>query len=154
MFMRQSARRCQKELTHIDDDAMALLKAHAWPGNIRQLENVIERAVVICDKPYLSVQELPAEIARRASPPRRKSSFRPRRPRSPSRHRGRCRARAERDQLEREQAGAAAGRRRRQQGGGGSGHGRGPQHAGQPVEEAGVELIASSSAPSPVPWVR
>jgi DNA-binding NtrC family response regulator len=61
-FMRQSATRCHKEITQIDDDAMLLLKAHTWPGNIRQLENVIERAVVICDKTFLSVQELPDDI--------------------------------------------------------------------------------------------
>jgi transcriptional regulator with GAF, ATPase, and Fis domain len=100
LFMRQSAQRCQKELAHIDDDALVLLKAHSWPGNIRQLENVIERAVVICDKPYLSVDELPAEIVHNLEihegtptaagrPTEIQQRFLPRR--------------AERDQLEREQ---------------------------------------------------
>ncbi len=61
-FIQQSAQRCKKSVTHIDDDALALLKAHAWPGNIRQMENVIERAVVIAETETLTLQDMPAEL--------------------------------------------------------------------------------------------
>lgn len=61
-FMRQSAQRCKKDLAGIDDDVLALLKAYAWPGNIRQLENVMERAVVIVEGPTITLNELPAEL--------------------------------------------------------------------------------------------
>ena len=54
-FLRQSAERCHKPLTTIDDDALAVLKACAWPGNIRQLENIIERAVVIAEGSTVTV---------------------------------------------------------------------------------------------------
>jgi transcriptional regulator of acetoin/glycerol metabolism len=47
---------------HIDDDALAVLKGHSWPGNIRQLENVIERAVVIAEADTITVAELPHEL--------------------------------------------------------------------------------------------
>jgi transcriptional regulator of acetoin/glycerol metabolism len=46
----------------IEDDALACLKAYSWPGNIRQLENVMERAVVIAEKPAITEEELPPEI--------------------------------------------------------------------------------------------
>jgi transcriptional regulator with GAF, ATPase, and Fis domain len=61
-FLRQYCQRCGKELTQIDDDALARLKAYYWPGNIRQLENVIERAVVIVEGPVITEYELPPEI--------------------------------------------------------------------------------------------
>ncbi len=61
-FMRQSAQRCRKEVTQMEDDVLAVLKAYSWPGNIRQLENVIERAVVIAEGAVLTVQELPSEL--------------------------------------------------------------------------------------------
>ncbi len=63
-FMRLSAERCRKKILNIDDEALAALKAFAWPGNIRQLENVIERAVVIAEGSTLTTQELPAELLR------------------------------------------------------------------------------------------
>lgn len=63
-FVRISAERCNKSAMLIDDDALALLKAHSWPGNIRQLENMIERAVVISEGANISVHELPQELIR------------------------------------------------------------------------------------------
>ena len=47
-----------------------MLKAYAWPGNIRQLENVIERAVVIAEGPVVTVDDLPAEILTAGRPGR------------------------------------------------------------------------------------
>jgi transcriptional regulator with GAF, ATPase, and Fis domain len=61
-FMRQAALKCKKELGGIDDEAMELLKSYSWPGNVRQLENVLERAVVIADGATVGVGELPAEV--------------------------------------------------------------------------------------------
>jgi len=61
-FFKRAAQRFGKEPPQIDDDAMALLKGFAWPGNIRQLENVIERAVVIAEGTVITPEELPAEV--------------------------------------------------------------------------------------------
>jgi Nif-specific regulatory protein len=40
--------RLRKSITGIADDALAVLEAHAWPGNIRELENVLERTILFC----------------------------------------------------------------------------------------------------------
>ena len=48
----------------ISDEAMALLAAHDYPGNVRELENVIERALTLCDGGEIR----PADIELRASP--------------------------------------------------------------------------------------
>jgi transcriptional regulator with GAF, ATPase, and Fis domain len=61
-FLRLHSRRAGKAAATIDDDALALLKAYSWPGNIRQLENVIERAVVIADGDTITPADLPAEL--------------------------------------------------------------------------------------------
>jgi len=61
-FLRVYSQRMNKPAASIDDDAMARLKAFTWPGNIRQLENVIQRAVVVADKPLVTVEELPDEL--------------------------------------------------------------------------------------------
>jgi transcriptional regulator with GAF, ATPase, and Fis domain len=63
-FLRQSAQRCHKDVVGLDDDALLVLKAYWWPGNIRQLENVMERAVVIAEGPVVSVRELPPDLLR------------------------------------------------------------------------------------------
>ncbi|MFN2382666.1 MAG: sigma-54-dependent transcriptional regulator [Gemmatimonadota bacterium] len=50
-----------KSVRGISDDALALLHAYDWPGNIRELENVIERAIVLCEGDLLDVGEFPLD---------------------------------------------------------------------------------------------
>ncbi|MFO0964664.1 MAG: sigma 54-interacting transcriptional regulator [Gemmataceae bacterium] len=66
-FVRQFCQRFKKEPLAIEDDVLACLKSQPWPGNIRQLENVIERAVVIAEGAALTVAELPPELQAEAS---------------------------------------------------------------------------------------
>lgn len=51
-----------KEITGLSAESMNALKAHAWPGNIRELENVIEHAFVIESEKEISVESLPESI--------------------------------------------------------------------------------------------
>lgn len=45
----------------LDSDAQALLQRYDWPGNIRELENVIQRAVIMCDR-TIGVKDLPETL--------------------------------------------------------------------------------------------
>jgi transcriptional regulator with GAF, ATPase, and Fis domain len=68
-FLRQYGPPCGKPDIGIDDDALSVLKGYAWPGNIRQLENVIERAVVFAEGPFVTVADLPPELVDARVPP-------------------------------------------------------------------------------------
>jgi len=46
----------------INDEAMEVLMSYHYPGNIRELENIIERAIVFSDREYLSLSALPAHL--------------------------------------------------------------------------------------------
>jgi DNA-binding NtrC family response regulator len=61
-FLDVHAARTGKVLTYIEPEAVEALLAHEWPGNIRELENAIERAVVLADGPSLTAADLPAEV--------------------------------------------------------------------------------------------
>ena len=54
-FMQKFARRMNKQIESIPAETMTSLMNFAWPGNVRQLENLIERAVVLTDGPELRV---------------------------------------------------------------------------------------------------
>ncbi|HRN51101.1 MAG TPA: sigma-54 dependent transcriptional regulator [Anaerolineales bacterium] len=47
----------------VTQQAMEQLIAYDWPGNIRELRNVLERAMLFCDDPAIGIQHLPAELA-------------------------------------------------------------------------------------------
>lgn len=51
-----------KKIIGVDALCMSALKSYAWPGNIRQLENALERMVLMSDGDILEVQDLPNEI--------------------------------------------------------------------------------------------
>ena len=56
-FIERYARSIGKKIKNIDRKTLELLQAYDWPGNIRELQNVIERAVILCDGATLSINE-------------------------------------------------------------------------------------------------
>ncbi|MEJ2656143.1 MAG: sigma-54 dependent transcriptional regulator [Desulfobacterales bacterium] len=58
-FLHQFCLDFEKKIIGFDDDAAARLTAYDWPGNVRQLRNIIERAVILCEKDKISRKELP-----------------------------------------------------------------------------------------------
>lgn len=61
-FARQFAQRYGKRIDFISSQALELLQAHPWLGNVRELRNVIERAVIVADGSLLSAEYLPEEL--------------------------------------------------------------------------------------------
>jgi DNA-binding NtrC family response regulator len=61
-------RKFNKDLFHIHPEAMSALEAFSWPGNIRQLENVIQHAVLLSSGPQLMLHHLPPAIQEQALP--------------------------------------------------------------------------------------
>jgi len=54
-FVHRYAKRHSKQIATIDRVTLRLLQSYHWPGNLRELQNVIERAVILCETPVLSV---------------------------------------------------------------------------------------------------
>lgn len=66
-FTRQAAENNGRHGVELDDDACALLVGQPWPGNVRQLENFIERLVVLSDGPKLTQKDVERELLRDAA---------------------------------------------------------------------------------------
>ncbi len=61
-FLQRYAARLNRSITEISSPAMTMLLEYDWPGNVRQLENVIERGVVLADKKIILPENLPMEF--------------------------------------------------------------------------------------------
>jgi transcriptional regulator with GAF, ATPase, and Fis domain len=61
-FVRRFASRFDRPARHLSAEALLALEAYAWPGNIRELENVVQRAVILAEGPTILPRHLPATV--------------------------------------------------------------------------------------------
>jgi transcriptional regulator with PAS, ATPase and Fis domain len=61
-------REFRKQVRGATEDALALLRAYRWPGNIRELRNAVERAMLLADGDWLAPEHFPINVSRRAAP--------------------------------------------------------------------------------------
>jgi transcriptional regulator with PAS, ATPase and Fis domain len=66
-FITRFNRLQKKTVQGIAHEALSLLMAHHWPGNIRELENIIERAFILCREGYIGIESLPEELTGHAT---------------------------------------------------------------------------------------
>jgi len=63
-FVRRFNERLKKNVSGVTDEAREQLLAYPWRGNIRELENVIERCILFCESDRIGIEDLPEELRR------------------------------------------------------------------------------------------
>lgn len=61
-FIKKISKKLDKNVAHIDKKCLSHLQEYHWPGNIRELENIIERAINMCDNSTITENDLPFYI--------------------------------------------------------------------------------------------
>lgn len=67
-FISKHSRNSPRKIRGLTASARNLLMNYSWPGNVRQLESAIERAILLCEGDEISVEDLPLEIRQESSP--------------------------------------------------------------------------------------
>jgi transcriptional regulator with GAF, ATPase, and Fis domain len=68
-FLKRVAVRLDRPFSHIEPASLGRLQQHPWPGNIRQLRNVIEQSAILCDERELHVPSTALAPVRHTAPP-------------------------------------------------------------------------------------
>ena len=56
-FIDRYSRKAGKNIRHVSQETLELLQSYSWPGNIRELQNVIERSMILCETDIFSIDE-------------------------------------------------------------------------------------------------
>ncbi|HET8838784.1 MAG TPA: sigma-54 dependent transcriptional regulator [Flavobacteriaceae bacterium] len=62
-FLQKANRELEKEILGFDDDVLEAFQRYSWPGNLRELQNVIKRAVLLTQEKFIPLKSLPVKIA-------------------------------------------------------------------------------------------
>lgn len=62
-FLTASNEELGKDVIGFDETVMNIFKNYSWPGNLRELRNVVKRATLLCQSDFITPQEIPAELA-------------------------------------------------------------------------------------------
>ena len=65
----------KKSFVGFTPSAAELLKAYPWPGNIRELRNVVERTMILCKEKEIDADDLPEEVRDHHAPPAKEEPF-------------------------------------------------------------------------------
>jgi DNA-binding NtrC family response regulator len=61
-FIKKFNRELNRTIKNADNETMRILRNHHWKGGIRELENVIERALILCEGDYITIDDLPPNM--------------------------------------------------------------------------------------------
>jgi len=73
-YLAHFSAQCGRRLNGFSPEAIACIRAYSWPGNLRELRNAIERAVIMARNEQIGPEDLPAELRTQADSPRAGSS--------------------------------------------------------------------------------
>lgn len=76
-FIQHFSRKMGKNITGISEQTQTVLSAYWWPGNVRQLEHIVERACVLCEGATIATKHLPQEIFETRRPKTKETTFGP-----------------------------------------------------------------------------
>ena len=63
-FLEKNCRSMQRPIMHLEKDALEALEAYPWKGNVRELENIIERIVALTEGDVITLRDLPANVSK------------------------------------------------------------------------------------------
>ena len=61
-YLKEFADKTNQKITHMDPDFITSLENHKWKGNVRELKNIIERSVIMCEDSVLKTEALPFDF--------------------------------------------------------------------------------------------
>jgi DNA-binding NtrC family response regulator len=67
-FLKKHTRNTSRLVRGLTPDTRRLMMDYSWPGNVRQLESAIERAILLCEGDLITVEDLPLEVRQEARP--------------------------------------------------------------------------------------
>lgn len=62
-FLAKSNEELGKDVIGFDDEVLRIFSSYSWPGNLREMRNVVKRATLLCQDTFISVEHIPAELS-------------------------------------------------------------------------------------------
>src|SRR6266576_744089 len=67
-FLKKHTRNTSRLVRGLTPETKRMMQDYSWPGNVRQLESAIERAILLCEGEFITIEDLPLELRQESSP--------------------------------------------------------------------------------------